>query len=204
LFITPSHLTSITNAITAHNRSSFFGGLAWKRKNVELAGGSLSDTTFWDGLGGLSAARRISFGYSKTDAWLKCVVVAGGPCPERMHPVSRVALSVPLINAHIEPISTAPILASHPFDLQHFPPSKAEEEMAHVGPPAANVEVKLMADSDAEVDQNLQDPVGKLYFRGPSVGEPLPALPTGPIRSEWVDTGRRATVHSNGTFRVLS
>jgi len=34
--------------------------------------------------------------------------------------------------------------------------------MAHVGPPAANVEVKLMADSDAEVDQNLQDPVGKV------------------------------------------
>jgi len=78
---TPSHLTSITNAITAHNRSSFFGGLAWKRKNVELAGGSLSDTTFWDGLGGLSAARRISFGYCKTDAWLKCVVVAGGEPP---------------------------------------------------------------------------------------------------------------------------
>lgn len=79
-----------------------------------------------------------------------------------MHPVSRIALSVPLINTHIEPISTAPILASHPFDLQHFPPSKPEEEMAHVGPPAANVEVKLMADSDAEVDQNLQDPVGKV------------------------------------------
>jgi long-chain acyl-CoA synthetase len=75
---------------------------------------------------------------------------------------------VPLINAHIEPISTAPILASHPFDLQHFPPSKPEEEVAHVGPPAANVEVKLVAESDIEVDiQALRDPVGKVRTARP-------------------------------------
>lgn len=85
-----------------------------------------------------------------------------GPCPEKTFPASRIALSVPLINAHIEPISTAPILASHPFDLQHFPPSRAEEEVAHVGPPTANVEVKLVASSDVEVDQALHDPVGKV------------------------------------------
>jgi len=204
LFITPAHLDSITKTITAHNRSSFFGSLAWKRKNIELAGGSLSDSTFWDGLGGLTTARRVSFGYGKADPWLKSVVVAGGPCPERTFPISRVALSVPLINAHIEAISTAPILASHPFDLQHFPPSKPEEEVAHVGPPAANVEVKLTADSDPEVDQTLQDPVGKLLYRGPSIGERVPALPAGPVQGEWNDTGRRATVHSNGTFRVLN
>lgn len=74
----PTHLDSITKAITTHSHGSFFGGLAWKRKNIELAGGSLSDSTFWDGLGGLAAARRTSFGYGKTDPWLKCVVVAGG------------------------------------------------------------------------------------------------------------------------------
>lgn len=55
-----------------------FGGFAWSRKNVELAGGTLSDTTIWDGFGGLSVARRSSFGYNKTDPWLKCVLVAGG------------------------------------------------------------------------------------------------------------------------------
>lgn len=50
------------------------------RKKVDLAGGTLSDTTIWDGFGGLSNARRSSFGYGKEDPWLKCVVVAGGKC----------------------------------------------------------------------------------------------------------------------------
>lgn len=105
---------------------------------------------------------RIGFPYLRA-LFLKAILGRYiGPCQEGTFPVSRVALSVPLINAHIEPISTAPVLASHPFDLQHFPPSKPEEEVARVGPPAANVEVKLMADLEEEVDQTLQDPVGKV------------------------------------------
>lgn len=78
LHSTPAHLDSITKTITAHNGSSPLSGLAWARKKIELAGGSLSDSSVWDDLGGLSHARRTSFGYGKTDQWLKCVVVAGG------------------------------------------------------------------------------------------------------------------------------
>lgn len=77
-FRTPSHLQSITSTIAAQNSSTFFSGLAWKRKSVELAGGSLSDTTFWDSFGGLSESRRLSFGYTKTNTWVKSVLVAGG------------------------------------------------------------------------------------------------------------------------------
>lgn len=85
-----------------------------------------------------------------------------GPCEEKTFPTARLALSVPLINAHIEPISTAPIFASHPFDLQHFPPSRPEEEVAHVGPPAANLEVKLTGEKDADVSGESKDPLGKV------------------------------------------
>lgn len=85
-----------------------------------------------------------------------------GPSAEKSFPTARVALSVPLINAHIEPISTAPLFASHPFDLQHFPASRPEEEVAHVGPPAANIEVKLKGEKDTEIDGASKDPFGKV------------------------------------------
>lgn len=94
-----------------------------------------------------------------------------GPSNEADFPAARLALSVPLINAHIEPISTAPILATHPFDLQHFP-AKEGQEMVHVGPPAANVEIKLMANTDEEVDHNIHDPVGTVCFLLYSVNLP--------------------------------
>ncbi|KAF8320094.1 acetyl-CoA synthetase-like protein [Clavulina sp. PMI_390] len=206
LFITPSHLESITNTITAHNKSTILGGLAWARKENELAGGTISNTTIWDEYGGLADARRSSFGYSKTDPWLKAVVVAGAPCDEKTFPTSRLALSVPLINAHIEPISTAALFASHPFDLQHFHPSRPEEEVAHVGAPGANIEVKITGEKESDIDGIAKDPLGKLFYRGPSIGQPVlqnPATSQGISANQWVDSGRKALIHSNGTFRIL-
>jgi long-chain acyl-CoA synthetase len=89
-----------------------------------------------------------------------CMII--GPLSEGFFPRARLALSVPILNAHIEEISTAPVFASHPFDLQHFPLS-SPDEVAHVGPPGANVEVKLIAvDHDSEVDDTQGDPTGKV------------------------------------------
>lgn len=83
---------------------------------------------------------------------------------EHTFPTARLALSIPIVNAHIETISTAPIFASHPFDLQHFPPTK-EDEVAHVGAPGANVEVKIVAiEHDSEVDVTINDPTGTVCY----------------------------------------
>jgi len=203
LFILPDHLDALRSSIIAHATSSFLSGWAWGRKQVDLSGGSLAENTFFDKIGGLSQARRATLGYSKTDPWLNGVVVAGGPCAESEFPSARIALSVPIVNAHIESMSTAPIFASHPFDLQHFPPSVAESN-AHVGPPGSNIEIKLVAsDEDAQVDETKGDPRGKIFYRGPSVCEPIPPLASGSVNGLWVDSGRFGIAHSNGTFNIL-
>ncbi|KAF8334058.1 acetyl-CoA synthetase-like protein [Cantharellus anzutake] len=203
LFILPDHLDTLRSSIIAHASSSFYSGWAWGRKLVDLAGGALAENTFFDRIGGLNQARRATLGYSKTEPWLNAVVAAGGPCDESQFPSARIALSIPLINAHIEYISTAPIFASHPFDLQHFPPSVAES-YAHVGPPGPNIEVKLVAVSDdSQVDETKGDPRGKVFYRGPSLCEPIPPLASGPVGEQWVDSGRIAVIHSNGTFNIL-
>jgi len=118
-------------------------------------------------------------------------------------PSARIALSIPIVNAHIEPMSTAPVFASHPFDLQHFPPPAAESS-AHVGPPGPNIEVKLVApDEDAQVDETRGDPRGKVFYRGPSVCELVPLHGNEPVNGQWVDSGRIGVIHSNGTFNIL-
>jgi len=203
LFILPDHLDALRSSIIAHASSSFLSGWAWGRKLVDLSGGSLTENTFFDKIGGLSQARRATLGYSKTEPWLNGVVVAGGPCDESELPSARIALSIPIINAHIEPKSTAPVFASHPFDLQHFPPPVAESS-AHVGPPGPNMEVKLVApDEDAQVDETRGDPRGKVFYRGPSVCEPVQLHGKGVVNGQWVDSGRVGVIHSNGTFNIL-
>lgn len=46
----------------------------------------------------------------------------------------------------------------------------------------------------------------QLFYRGPAVGEPVPVLNAGKKQHadhQWVNSGKRATIHSNGTFRML-
>jgi len=46
-----------------------------------------------------------------------------------------------------------------------------------VGAPGGNMEVKIVAiEHDAEVDETITDPIGTVFYRGPSVGEPIPPL----------------------------
>lgn len=84
-----------------------------------------------------------------------------GPVEESKLPTHRLALSVPIVIAHIDPRSTAPIFASHPYDLQHFPPA-SESEVAHVGPPGGNVEIKLVGKEEVDVDETTRDPRGQV------------------------------------------
>lgn len=129
---------------------------------------------------------------------------------------ARIALSVPLVNAHTHPVVAGPVLASHPLDLQTFPVTPATPGslasdnfafayQAPVGPPSINIEAKLTGVDDAAVE-NGADPIGALFLRGPSVGTLLhveqdeTAIPE--EEKGWVETGERARVLSNGTFKV--
>ena len=113
------------------------------------------------------------------------------------------ALSVPLVVAHTTALSGAPVLASHPLDLQTLPGNGA----APAGPPGINVEVKLLGLDDDAVEGGA-DPVGELIARGPSVGQrvTLRAFLEG-VESvggeEWIAVGGRARVQTNGAFVVL-
>ncbi len=113
------------------------------------------------------------------------------------------ALSVPLVVAHTSALSGAPVLASHPLDLQTLPGNGA----APVGPPGINVEVKLLGLDDDAVEGGA-DPAGELIARGPSVGQrvALAAFLEG-VESvggeEWIAVGGRARVQTNGAFVVL-
>ena len=128
---------------------------------------------------------------------------------------SRVALSVPLVNAYIHPLVAGPVLSSHPHDLQTFAtetPSTSGSAtdnyaftyLATVGSPAINIEAKLEGVDDSAVESGA-DPVGSLWLRGPSVGTLLDVeLSEGGDEKGWVEAGRRAKVSSNGTFKVVS
>ena len=96
----------------------------------------------------------------------------------------RIALSVPIVNAHTHPAVAGPVFASHPLDLQTFPVNDSEEKasgpaadafaftyLAAVGPPSVNIEAKLLGVDDAAIEAG-GDPVGALHIRGPSVGKP--------------------------------
>src|SRR5258708_32283483 len=81
-------------------------------------------------------------------------------------------LSIPIVNAFMHLMSTAPVLASHPLDLQEFPagPADGDPPIARCGAPTVNVEVKLIGVDD-ELVESGGDPRGELLVRGPSIGK---------------------------------
>lgn len=92
--------------------------------------------------------------------------------------LSHLLLGVPTSRLHPSPRSAGPILASHFYDLQipavpnYLTPltfDSGSGERAHTGPPAVNVEVKLVGD---KVDTEVQggDPLeGRLWAGGPGM-----------------------------------
>ena len=123
--------------------------------------------------------------------------VAGHIASDLLTP-ARIALSVPLVNAFIHPLVAAPILASHPLDLQDIPSLEA----AHTGPPSVNVEVKLMGVNDDGVEAG-GDPEGDLLVRGPPVGKQVGLedyVDVAEAGDGWTAMDAKARVLSNGAF----
>lgn len=92
--------------------------------------------------------------------------------------MSHVLLGVPTSRLHSSSRSAGPIFASHFYDLQisavpnYLTPlafDSESENRAHTGPPAVNIEVKLVGqkvDSEVEGGEPLE---GRLWASGPGL-----------------------------------
>ncbi|KZV90421.1 acetyl-CoA synthetase-like protein [Exidia glandulosa HHB12029] len=199
LVVTRLHLNSLTKAVLGAV-SGALKPFAWRQKNAALAAGALSRDTVWDKLV-FAPARRAALGPMGTT--MRAVVLSGGPLDAVTLPAARIALSTPIVNTFQLPSVMGPVFGSHPADVQTFPPVAGDivSELAHVGPPATNVEVKIVGIKDADHDTNVPI-VGDMLFRGPTIGTPG----LGERRAaedEWIRSGEVAAVQPNGSFKIL-
>ncbi|KAH7107449.1 acetyl-CoA synthetase-like protein [Auriculariales sp. MPI-PUGE-AT-0066] len=198
LVVTRQHLNSLTKSIL-----SLLGGplkpLAWRHKSVALAAGSLTNDTLFDRIV-FDSARRASLG--QMGMTLRAVIVSGGQLDAATLPASRIALSVPIVNAFAYPLVAGPVFGSHPLDVQAFPAVAGDvlSDIQHFGPPTTNIEVKLVNVSEEEGDKPV---VGNLHIRGPAIG----TAGLGELRpaasQQWVNTYETAAVQTNGSFKIL-
>lgn len=204
--------------------------LAWRHKFSSMLDGFITKQSLWDRLVFDNARAKVM---SKGAGTVRAIVVSGGALSNiqigtvtngtlfigslessALTP-ARIALSIPVVNSYTHPAVAGPIFASHPLDLQTFPSispvptATAAENYSYtyespVGPPTVNIESKLLGVNDDAVEGG-GDPVGALWVRGPAVGKLL--YSDEPEKEEdkgWVDTGDRARVLTNGTFKVAS
>ncbi|KAF8267856.1 acetyl-CoA synthetase-like protein [Lactarius quietus] len=204
-FLKPSHTEAVVNAIISNAKKSLLFPLAWRHKVAGILEGYLTKESLWDRLV-FDDARSSVLGEAASST--RAVIVSDGTVPTRLLTPARVAFSVPLVIAHTHPLVSAPILASHPHDMQTFAIT-SDKEVAHVGPPTVNIEVKLVGVDDGEVEGG-GDPAGVLHMRGPIVGRALD-LSDGAVVEEaqkddepWVSTGDQARVQTNGVFKTWS
>ncbi|KAJ7752042.1 hypothetical protein B0H16DRAFT_1547206 [Mycena metata] len=202
-FIKTGHLHTLVPAILKEARKSFLlYPFAWRHKVAGISEGFVTKESLWDRLVFDSARSRVAGEGSGT---LRAVICSEGPLAADTLTPARVALSIPVINCYSHPLVVGPVLASHAFDLQDL--STDGVSTAHTGPPTVNVEAKLVGVDDDSVE-NGADPVGILMVRGPSVGKlssleaSYVSIPSGADEG-WIGTGLRATVQTNGAFRLL-
>ena len=202
-FLKPTHLNAVVDAVISNAKRSFIFPLAWRHKFAAIFEGYFTKESLWDRLVFDSARSAI---FKNAAPSVRAVVVSDGTVPASLLTKARIALSVPLVIAHTHPLVSAPIFASHPYDVQTFAVT-SDQEPAPVGPPTVNIEVKLVGVDDGAIEKG-SNPEGVLHVRGPIVGSVL-ANADGPDGNEepkaeepWVSTGNRARVQSNGAFQA--
>ncbi|KAI0340515.1 acetyl-CoA synthetase-like protein [Trametopsis cervina] len=213
LFVQPSHLNALTQAITQHAKSSgLLYSIAWRHKMSNMLEGFMTKLSLWDRF--IFDPARVAV-LGKGAGTIRAIVISGGGLESQALAPSRIALSIPLISAYTHPLVAGPVLASHPLDLQTLPaeatPSSSASAadtyaftyLAPVGSPVINIEAKLTGLDDQAVE-NGADPIGSLWLRGPSVGSLLDVEEAEGEGKGWVETGHKARVLANGTFKVVS
>jgi long-chain acyl-CoA synthetase len=126
-----------------------------------------------------------------------------GYTPSETLTPTRVAFSIPYVNAIGSDLVCGPLFASYPHDLQIHPSTEEGgefENIAHVGAPTVSVEAKLVGVDDAAIEEG-KDPAGGVYVRGPPVGTLLGE--NNPNGENWLSTGYRGKVQPNGCFKVI-
>jgi len=201
-FLKPEHVHTLVPAIVKEARKSFLFPFARSHKLAGITEGFITKESLWDRLVFDAARSRVAEDGAAT---LRAVIVSEGPLAAETVTPARMAFSVPLINCYSHPLVAGPVLASHALDLQDL--TLEGVTVAHTGPPSINVEAKLVGVED-ELVENGADPVGILMVRGPSVGRlasmetSYVSIPSGEDEG-WIGSGLRATVQTNGSFRLL-
>lgn len=193
LFIGPDHLEDLSSSILKHARESWLYSFAWRHKVAAFAEGFLSKDSLWD-RAVFDNAREAVFG-GMANA-LKVVISSGGPISREVLTPARIALSIPVINMHVNPWVSGPVFATQAFDAQVLP---SGHEPAHVGGPSVNVEAKLKGVKDTYLEEN-EDPVGEIVVRGPTVGVSIGQEAESVAWQEISEIGRAMT---NGAFKVV-
>ncbi|EIW85235.1 hypothetical protein CONPUDRAFT_135048 [Coniophora puteana RWD-64-598 SS2] len=201
-FLKPEHVKALSSDISAQaKKSSFLYSVGWRHKLSGLTEGFLTKDSLWDRAVFDGAREKVAGDFGRT---IRQVIVSGGPVPTSDLTPTRIALSVPIVNAHVHPVSAGPVFSTQPLDLQMLPAGSSSDPfsgIAHVGAPSVNVQVKLVGVDDAEIEAG-GDPTGDIHVGGPPVGIPL-GLGSEDSETAWRKTGERGRVLTNGAFKVL-
>lgn len=193
LFIGPDHLEDLSSSILKHGRESWLYSFAWRHKLAAFAEGFLSKDSLWDRMVFDNAREHVLGGMASA---LKVVIISGGPISSEALTPARIALSIPMINMHVNPWVSGPLFATQAFDAQVLP---SGQEPAHVGGPTVNVEAKLKGVKDTYLEEN-EDPVGEIVVRGPTVGA---SVGEGAENVAWQEISEIGRAMTNGAFKVV-
>ncbi|SPO27348.1 uncharacterized protein UTRI_10465 [Ustilago trichophora] len=150
------------------------------------------------------------------------IAARGDTVPQALLDSLRSHLGCAVLNAYLPKLAdaavTAPISATHAFDLQAFAQHETGgmQVPAHVGPPSVSAEIKLLqsktaTDAGFTITGERQpghagDPMGEIVVRGNIVARTTTTTTTtgtDDIDEEWVSTGDLGAFRSNGTLVVL-
>ena len=212
-------MISLTSSILNASRSgSWLSGWGWRHKLAHATEGFITKESLWDRLV-FDAARVKVLGEGA--GTLRALIATGGkfPCyksrcgvhilrstlgytPAETLTPTRIAFSIPYINAVSSDLVCGPLFASYPHDLQIHPvPEDGKfENIAHAGAPTVSMEVKLIGVDDGAVEEG-KDPVGEVYVRGPPAGTLVGEK--NQDGEDWLSTGYRGKVQPNGCFKVV-
>ncbi|KAI6108494.1 AMP-dependent synthetase/ligase [Pisolithus croceorrhizus] len=165
-FIGLDHLEDLSSSILRHAGESWLYSFMWKHKLAAFAEGFLSKDSLW--------------GHTVFDhAWehvlgdmanaLKDVIISGGPISSKVFMPAWIALSIPMINMHVNPWVSGPVFMTQTFNAQVLP---SGHKPVHVGGLSIDMEAKLKGVKGMYLEDN-KNPVGEIVVHGPTVGQEI-------------------------------
>ncbi|EPQ31971.1 uncharacterized protein PFL1_00169 [Pseudozyma flocculosa PF-1] len=221
IYATAEGASSLACALTTVSRRASLSGLATRSRLYTLRNGTYGRHGLFDALvyrrsreaTGCLYVRNVVIvgqGSSVLQGLLDSLRIHLGCAVQNTYLPSSLSSTADVANADEDAYcATAPISATHSFDLQAFADKDDEGNQlpAHVGPPAVSVEIKVVQTPRAStlgltIDGNKpegfqDDPMGEVYVRGKTL--------TGSVdgAQQWLKTGDLAGFRANGTLVVF-